>query len=478
MQSTIENLLVKGGVRLAGASQITREKIKNYLASELRGEYETTTTNPEELEFQRAFGISLLPFLDRLVQEKPRAAESVVQLALQWRRDMKKRKALRENEQVALDTYVVEPTNRCNLRCPKCYANSIGTGNDIPNPVILQIDREAREDMGATLATISGGEPFLAELKTKTLTELAERAIESGNRGGFLVYTNGTLINKEIAKRLGQLRNIWPAISIEGFPESTKARRGAGIIDQIRRAKDNLDEYGVMYGFSATATRTNVHEIASDKFFEERLADGDHFGWIFLCQLIGRDPDTDSMVTGKQRYKLGRKVFEKQIGEKIPMFIGDFWNFGQLVGGCIAAGRGYAHIMADGAISPCVFSPFAVTHLKEIESFSDFYPSTPSAIKFKNLQDALTNHQTLRAYRKAQDSITDRYRPCVLIDNPELAREVFSQNPHQKTNKTPEDYLQGKIADVITERANEWRDIWAPRLREYARKVIEKRLKS
>jgi hypothetical protein len=55
-------------------------------------------------------------------------------------------------------------------------------------------------------------------------------------------------------------------------------RRGRRIIEQTKRAKDHLNKNGVMYGFSATATRFNAEEIASDRFFAERMAEGDNFG--------------------------------------------------------------------------------------------------------------------------------------------------------------------------------------------------------
>lgn len=36
-----------------------------------------------------------------------------------------------------------------------------------------------------------------------------------------------------------------------------------------------------------------------------------------------------------------------------PLFTVDFWNDGEYVGGCIAGGRSYCHINANGDIEPC-----------------------------------------------------------------------------------------------------------------------------
>lgn len=40
-----------------------------------------------------------------------------------------------------------------------------------------------------------------------------------------------------------------------------------------------------------------------------------------------------------------------------PIFTMDFWNDGEFVDGCIAGGRCYLHINANGDIEPCAFIP-------------------------------------------------------------------------------------------------------------------------
>jgi MoaA/NifB/PqqE/SkfB family radical SAM enzyme len=38
----------------------------------------------------------------------------------------------------------------------------------------------------------------------------------------------------------------------------------------------------------------------------------------------------------------------------------------QFTGGCLAAGRGFMHINADGSVEPCPFSPYSDTNLSGI----------------------------------------------------------------------------------------------------------------
>ena len=82
------------------------------------------------------------------------------------------------------------------------------------------------------------------------------------------MYTNGTLIDDAVAKRIGRLGNVSPALSIEGMKERTDARRGDGVFDKVLAAMERLRREGVIIGVSLTATRENADEILSDEVVE------------------------------------------------------------------------------------------------------------------------------------------------------------------------------------------------------------------
>jgi len=149
MAETFRRVLTKVGLEAAIRSEWARGKLRNLLIESLRGSYEETTgqtaEEQEALKFQKALGVSLLPFLDRLVKEKPQAARKTVDFAFQWSDDMRKRLAFRQQGLMAPDTYVIEPTNRCNLHCPGCYAASIEKGSDLPYELIEKVDNEMRD---------------------------------------------------------------------------------------------------------------------------------------------------------------------------------------------------------------------------------------------------------------------------------------------------------------------------------------------
>ena len=404
--------------------------------------------DPETLALIVGVGAHLKTFLLRVASERPAAARAILRFLGTYIEDVYRRTRWQDAGIVAPATVVIEPTDRCNLCCPGCYAKSSSDGSDLPFDRMIEIVQQVI-DMGVSLITISGGDPFLREQADRTISRLAERFPNHG----FLVYTNGTMIDETIAVRLGKLGNVFPAISVEGFEHQTDSRRGQGTATKNRLARELLARHGVMAGFSATVTRQNAEAIASDDFIHQRIAEGDMFGWFFLMQPIGRAPRPELMVTARQR-ALVREAIRRWRQADLPIFLGDFWNDGPLAGGCIAGGRSYFHIYANGDISPCVFAPVASGNIFDIIAGQSEYSS---------LKDFVQRNPVFVAYREEQARIKDRKRPCLLIDHPEAFRRIAGVNGCRPAKNMPAGYLDGDIARAIDFAAAEWRQL-APTL--------------
>jgi len=421
-----------------------RDFFLNRLLERLSATHETCEDDPDKLLHDQWFARHLRAFLKRLLEERPVAARAILRFIAAWSFDVYRRTQAYHQGAATPCTVVIEPTDRCNLNCPGCYAKSTREGNDLSYEQLEQIVEQVI-DMGVTLVTVSGGEPFLRERSDRTLTRLAERFPDRG----FLVYTNGTLIDETVADRLQRVGNIFPAISVEGFEHQTDARRGRGTYERDRWVRRLLAERGVMCGFSATVTRENCEAICSDAFLDMRIDEGDMFGWFFLLMPIGRSPRPDLMVTAEQRALLRETVYRWREEDR-PIFLGDFWNDGPLVGGCIAGGRYYFHIYANGDISPCVFSPVKCGNIFDIIRGETEYAS---------LNDFVQRNPVFRAFRAAQDGITDRARPCLLIDHPEVFRCIARTDGCAPARNMAEGYLDGDIARHIDGVAQAWADL-------------------
>lgn len=255
----------------------------------------------------------------------------------------------------------LSPTRLCNLRCSGCYANSSHSERQsLDFEVASRIIREQKELWGSHFTVISGGEPFAYRNQGRTFFDLLAEHPDSF----FLIYTNGTLIDRKTAQRLADLGNATPAISVEGFEKETDARRGKGVFKKILRAFENLRSEGVPFGISVTATRENAELILNEELIDYYFhQQGALYGWIFQYMPIGRGYTLELAVTAEQRRWMYEKTWE-YIREE-GLFLADFWNCGTVSNGCISAGKpgGYIYIDWNGNVLPCVFNPFTVENI-------------------------------------------------------------------------------------------------------------------
>jgi len=290
---------------------------------------------------------------------------------------------------------VISPTMRCNIACTGCYAFQYPKKYEMEASLIDRIFTEAKE-MGIHFIVISGGEPLFHP----DMMDLVEKHGDIA----FQMYTNGTLIDEKMAKRIAKTGNLIPCISLEGLKEETDRRRGEGVFAKASEAFDSLRREGVCFGFSATCTRYNLDAITSPEFIDYVERKGCTLGWYFTYIPIGREPDTALMPTPKQRYTLGARI--RRIRETRTVFVADFWNDGPHVDGCIMGGKRYFHINVHGDVEPCVFAQFTVDNVKD-----------------KPLVECLRS-RFFQELRKRQPFSKDLRRPCAIIDNPEVLREV------------------------------------------------------
>jgi MoaA/NifB/PqqE/SkfB family radical SAM enzyme len=313
----------------------------------------------------------------------------------------------------------ISPAMQCNLRCEGCYATSHpGKKANLDYDIVHRVVNEIRESWGAHFCVISGGEPFLWRSQGKGIMDLFRENPDTF----FLMYTNGTLIDEEMAAQLAEVGNVTPAISVEGFEKETDERRGKGVFQKIVRAMENLRRAGVPFGISATATRHNAELLVSDEFvdfyFEEQ---GAIYGWIFHYMPIGRHYTTELMITPEQRRYLWER--EQYLVHERKIFLADFWNSGPVAGGCISAGRGggYFYINWNGDVTPCVFFPYSTHNIVEVyNSGGDL-----TTILLSPMFQAIRAWQRAYGYGKPPSEVKNQIAPCAIRDHYKMAYRVI-----------------------------------------------------
>jgi len=199
---------------------------------------------------------------------------------------------------------------------------------------------------------------------------------------------------------------------------------------------DLLKKHGIIYGFSVTATRKNNELVVSDEFIDLLIKKGVFVGWFFNYIPIGKEPNMDLMPTPEQRDYRRKRILE--IRKTKHVTIADFWNDGNLVHGCMAGGKNYLHINVNGDVEPCVFVHFAADNIKE-----------------KSLVEIITS-PFFMAFRKRQPYSENLLRPCSIIDNPQVLRDVIAETGAYPTHEGAETIIT-TLAKPLDEYAESWR---------------------
>ena len=164
-------------------------------------------------------------------------------------------------------------------------------------------------------------------------------------------------MDEKLCEEMQRVGNLSLSLSLEGFSEVNDLRRGEGVFARVMHAMDLLKEYGLIFGTSICYTRNNVEVVTSDEFLDMIIEKGCRFTWYFHLMPVGNNAAPELMPTKEQREYMYRRVREIRgfTGGK-QIFAMDFQNDGEFVGGCIAGGRNYFHINANGDAEPCVLS--------------------------------------------------------------------------------------------------------------------------
>jgi MoaA/NifB/PqqE/SkfB family radical SAM enzyme len=249
-------------------------------------------------------------------------------------------------------------------------------------------------------------------------------------------------MTKEKAEGIRDFGNAMVVVSCEGYEEDTDRWRGPGVFKKIMKAMDYLREARVLFGSSATVTRHNIGVVSSEGWIDLLLEKGIIAQMYFLYLPVNGQGGIHLMVTPEERNHLRKQVM--YFRNVKPLFVLDFWNDGPHVQGCIAAGRRYFHINANGDVEPCVYTHVAMHNIRDV-----------------SLAEAL-NSPLFRAIRKRQPHNQNHLRPCMIIDNPHIFREVISETRPYFTHKGAE--------EIVTQMKDEI-DTYAARFGVFADKI-------
>ena len=329
-------------------------------------------------------------------------------------------------------TILFDPTSACNLRCKGCWSAEYGHKSNLTLDEMRSIVNQGTE-LGAHNYMLTGGEPLIRKDDIITLCR-------ENPDCAFLAYTNATLIDQKLCDEMKSVGNIALALSIEGTEESNDFRRGEGAYKKTIEAMDLLKKNGLFFGISVCYTSANIPSVTSREFLDLMVEKGAFFALYFNYMPVGKDAVVDLIPTPEQRvymYKWIREARNSKTGH--PMFVMDFQNDGEFVGGCIAGGRNYIHINSEGDMEPCVFIHYSDSNIRE-----------------KTILEALQS-PLFMAYYHNQPFNDNHLRPCPMLENPDCLRKIIAQTGAKST-----DLIQPESAEHLCSKCDKFANAWAP----------------
>lgn len=330
-------------------------------------------------------------------------------------------------------TILSDPTSACNLHCTGCWAAEYGNKLNLSYDEIDDIIKQGKE-MGVYFYIYTGGEPLVRKDDLIRLCEKHDDCV-------FMAFTNGTLIDEAFADEMLRVKNFVPSISLEGSKEATDSRRGDGVYDKAVKAMELLREKKLLYGISCCYTSENYDPITSEAYWDMMIEMGAYFVWYFHYMPVGNDASVELMPNPEQRELVYRRIREQRARK--PLFAMDFQNDAEFVGGCIAGGKNYLHINANGDLDPCVFIHYSDSNIRE-----------------KTILEALRS-PLFMAYHDGHPFNDNMLRPCPMLENPELLREMV-----KKTGAKSTDLESPESVDHLCDKCENYAKHWKPKAEE------------
>jgi len=255
---------------------------------------------------------------------------------------------------------VLSVTSKCNLRCVGCYAGAVGTVTNAPARPGLDLRdwRKIVDDavrLGVMAFMIAGGEPFMLPGIAGLFRDYPDRL--------FLVFTNGTALSAADYQILKNCSNTVVVVSLEGDRELTDLRRGRGVYERALASLDRLREAGVLTGIAVTVSSANIEYWSQPANIDALIA---HSGPLamFIEQIPTSGCENGPVLTADERIRFRQTVVQYRDRASGGAYIIHSPGDEETLGGCVSAGRGFAHVNPSGDVTACPVSALATHNVR------------------------------------------------------------------------------------------------------------------
>ena len=313
--------------------------------------------------------------------------------------------------------------NTCNLRCQGCWVDveeKDAIDLDTLNRTITDAKRHGNAFFG-----ILGGEPFMHPQLLDLLAAHPDCY--------FQVFTNGQLITEKTAKRLREIGNATPLISIEGREITSDERRGKKeVFTRTLRGLDNCLREGLLTGVATSLCQSNIDELLNEEWLGELIRRGVHYAWYHTYRPVGPKPNFDLALRPEQLVRVRKFVVEMRA--KLPIAIIDAYYDGEGQALCPMSTGVSHHIGPKGDIEPCPIIQFATENIRDARGI---YATMRDSVFLKDFRELSAQHT----------------RGCVVLERPDLVKDLVVK--HGARDTTVRGTAMAEL-EAMTPRFSQW----------------------
>ena len=289
--------------------------------------------------------------------------------------------------------------NSCNLRCQGCWVDVAAKQEKIDEKHLDRLIREASE-AGNSFFGILGGEPFMYKGLLDVLAGHPDCY--------FQIFTNGQLITESHARRMREMGNVTPLISIEGSEIVSDQRRGKNdVYSKSMQGILNCVDNKLLTGVATSLCQSNIDDLLQESWLDKLVDMGVMYAWYHTYRPVGPEPNEQLCLTPEQQLKIRKFVVEMRSKKPIAMIDAYYMHDGQAL--CPASTGISHHISPWGSIEPCPIIQFAKENIRDE----------------RHIRDVFVQSDYLSDFRKMSAETT---RGCIMLERPDKVKEFVEKH--------------------------------------------------
>lgn len=315
--------------------------------------------------------------------------------------------------------HFISVTDDCNLNCQGCWVTHKKKNARMSPETLDRIISETKAK-GSYFFGILGGEPLMY----KPLFEVLRKHPDCY----FQLFTNGTLLTKEVAGELKKLANVTPLISFEGDEiVADVRRRGKDVFRRTIEAVENATGAGLITGVAMSVCKSNIGLALSPGFINSLIERNVAYLWYYIYRPVGSESTVELALDKAEIQQLRQFMVDARSVYDIAI-IDAYWDHDGN-GLCPAASGLSHHINASGFIEPCPVIQFATDNVAD-KPLENIYRESVFLKELKN-------------------EIPKKTNGCIIMEDPQWLVEMVEKHNAADTSGRENEIARLKSMPVV-----------------------------